>query len=165
MRKFSLEIKWSMIFVVMMLAWMFLEKLFGLHDVNIDKHPIVTNFIAIPAVAIYVLAFMEKKNVFYSGNMNFKEGFKCGLIMTIIITILNPLVQIIVSNIITPDYFQNAIQYSMSAGYLTQAQAEEYFNLKNYIIQGTIGSFVMGIVTSAIVAFFVKSKNKAVSEN
>jgi hypothetical protein len=165
MKKYSIEIKWSLIFVVMMLVWMFLEKISGLHDVHIDKHPIVTNFISIPAVAIYVLAFMEKKKVFYSGSMNFREGFKCGLVMTIIITIISPLVQIIVSNFITPDYFQNAIQYSINAGYLNQTQAEDYFNLKNYIIQGAMGSFVMGIVTSAIVAFFVRSKKESVSEN
>jgi hypothetical protein len=35
---------------------------------------------------------------------------------------------------------------------------EEYFNYKNYAIQSTIWALGSGIVTSLIVAFFVRSK-------
>jgi hypothetical protein len=42
---------------------------------------------------------------------------------------------------------------------MTRDAAEDFFNLKNYIIQGLIGAPVMGIITTAIVAYFVKRKN------
>ncbi|MBL8007014.1 MAG: DUF4199 domain-containing protein [Ignavibacteria bacterium] len=158
MKKIPLEVKWAFIFIVMTLAWMILEKVIGLHDKYIDKHPVFTNFIAIPAVAVYVLALMDKKKNFYSGVMTWKQGFMCGLIITLIITVVSPLTQIITSEIITPDYFPNAIKYSVSSGLLSQEEADKYFNLGNYIIQGLIGAPVMGIITSAVVAFFVRSK-------
>ena len=68
--------------------------------------------------------------------MSYKEGFISGLIISIILMIFAPLTQAITSNIITPDYFANVIQYSVETGYHTSLEeAEAYFNLKNYIIQ------------------------------
>ena len=64
MKKIQIEIKWAIIFVIMTLIWMILEKVAGLHDEHIDKHPIFTNFIAIPAIAIYVFAILDKRKNF-----------------------------------------------------------------------------------------------------
>lgn len=159
MKTIKTEIKWAVIFVIMTFAWMLLELLTGLHGKYIDKHEIVTNFIAIPAIAVYVFALLDKRKNFYSGVMNYKQGFISGLIITGIITVFSPLTQYISSTIITPAYFTNVINYSVETGKMTRDAAEDFFNLKNYIIQGLIGAPVMGIVTTAVVAFFVKSKN------
>jgi hypothetical protein len=113
MKKIKIEIKWAIIFVVMTLIWMVLEKLVGLHDEHIDKHPIYTNFIAIPAIAIYVFALLDKRKNFYKGAMTYKQGFITGLIITAIVTVLSPLTQYITSTIITPEYFPNMINYSV----------------------------------------------------
>lgn len=159
MKKIKLEIKWALIFVVMSLLWMTFEKLVGLHDVHIDKHMYLTNLFAIPAILVYVFALREKKKEYYSGQMTFKQGFISGLIITLIVAALSPLTQWITSTIITPEYFPNVIAYSLETGYHSSLEeAEAYFNLENYIIQSVIGAFVMGVVTAAIVAFFVKTR-------
>lgn len=84
------------------------------------------------------------------------QGFISGLIITIIVTVFSPLTQYIISTIITPDYFTNVINYSVSQGMMTQTEAEEYFNLKSYMIQVLIGTPIMGVVTAAIVAIFTR---------
>ncbi len=160
MNKYRIEIKWALIFVVMMLLWMTLEKLLGFHDTHIDKHAIATNLIAIPAIAIYVFALLDKRNSFYDGFMSYKQGFITGLIITLIVTLFTPLIQYITSTIITPDYFTNMIEYSVSEGKMEQGEAEDFFNLHNYMIQATIGAPIMGLLTTVIVAFFTKKKNK-----
>ena len=69
--------------------------------------------------------------------------------------------QWVISTLISPDYFKNVINYSLQVGYYkSYEEASSYFNLKNYMIQSTIGAFVMGIVTTAIVAYFIRSKTK-----
>ncbi|MEP1087991.1 DUF4199 domain-containing protein [Algoriphagus sp.] len=161
MKNFKIEIKWAFIFVLMMLAWMMLEKSLGYHDEKIAGHPTFTNFVAIPSIAIYVFALRDKKKNFYHGLMSYKQGFMSGLIITIIVALLSPLSQYIISEFITPDYFGNVITYVVAQGTMTQEDAEAYFNLKSYMIQSMIGAMVMGLLTSAIVAFVVKSKSKS----
>ncbi|MBX7041704.1 MAG: DUF4199 domain-containing protein [Ignavibacteria bacterium] len=161
MKNFRIEIKWAVIFFIMMLAWMVIEKLAGFHDRNIESHAVFSNFIAIPAVAVYVLALLDKKKNFYGETMTFRQGFMTGLVITIFVTILSPLTQFITSTYITPDYFMNAIEFAVSSGNASREQAEAYFNLQSYIFQGLIGTPVMGVITSVIVAFIVKSKKPA----
>jgi hypothetical protein len=161
MKNIRTEIKWALIFIGVSLLWMVLEKITGLHSTHIDKHMYLTNLFAIPAILIYVLALKDKKNRDYQGQMSFKQGFISGLIITAIVAICAPLTQWITSTMITPEYFPNVIAYSVETGYhSSREEAEAYFNLKNYMIQSVIGALVMGIVTSAIVAFFVRSKSK-----
>jgi hypothetical protein len=51
------------------------------------------------------------------------------------------------------------IEYSLSTGYYeNRVDAEAYFNLKNYMIQSVVGALIMGVVTTAVVAFFLRAK-------
>lgn len=158
MKNYTHEIKWALYFALMMLVWMVFERMAGLHDEHIDKHPLITNFVAIPAIAMYVFALRQKREKAYGGHMSYKQGFMSGLIMTLVITILSPLTQYITSTIITPDFFTNAINYAVSEGKMSQTEAEDYFSLTNYVKQTILFTPVMGIVTTAIVAIFVKRK-------
>ena len=161
MKNRTIDIKWGVIFILVSLAWMVMERALGWHDENIADHATYTNFFAIVAIAIYVFALRDKKNNFYQGQMTYKQGFISGVILTLVVTIFTPLSQYITSTIITPDYFTNVINYSVETQGYTQEEAEEYFNLQNYIIQSTIFALIVGIITSAVVAIFVKSKKES----
>jgi Protein of unknown function (DUF4199) len=156
MKNIVIEIKWAIIFIIMTFLWMLLEKTIGLHDVNIEKHPIYTNFIAIPAIAIYVFALLDKRKNVYEGYMTYKQGVISGLIITLLVTICTPLSQYIILTFITPDFFTNAINFTVKNKKMTLTEAQNFFNLRNYIIQGTIGAPIMGILTTLIVAITTK---------
>lgn len=158
MKSIKIEIKWALIFVAMSLLWMLFEKAAGLHNEHIDKHAVYTNFIAIPAIALYVFALLDKRKNHYNGIMSYKQGFMSGLVITLFVTLLSPLTQYITSTVITPGYFPNIIRYVVQEGLMTPQAAESNFNLKNYIVQGLIGAPVMGLITTTIVAFFTKTK-------
>jgi len=91
MSTYSIEIKWGILFVLMQLAWMIAERLAGLHDVHIAQHHIYSNFVAIPAIAVYVFALLDKRRSFYGGYMTFRQGFISGLFITLVVTLLSPL--------------------------------------------------------------------------
>lgn len=159
MKNLKIEIKWAIIFSVIGLLWMLLEKLVGLHSTHIDKHMYLTNLFAIPAIIVMVLALKDKKKDFYAGEMTYKQGLISGIILSVFIALLSPLTQWITSTIITPEYFPNVITYSVETGYHKSIEeAEAYFNLKNYIVQSTIGALIMGILTTAIAMIFIRSK-------
>lgn len=158
MKKYAIEIKWGILFTAMLLLWMMLEKGLGWHDEQIEKHHLYTNLVAIPAIAFYVIALVDKRKNYYSGAMSYKQGFTSGLIMSLVVMLLSPFSQIITSLYITPNYFENVIAYVVSHQQMTQEEAESYFNLSNYIIQSALFTPFMGILTSALVALFLKRK-------
>jgi hypothetical protein len=160
MKDFKIEIKWAIIFSLMVLLWMLLEKLSGLHSTYIDYHLYLTNLFAIPAIWVMVLALKDKKKNFYNGQMSYKQGLIFGIILSLIIALLSPLTQWITSYVITPEYFPNVIKRSVEIGYYkTTEEAQANFNYPNYAVQGAIGALLMGIITTAIAMIFIRSKN------
>lgn len=160
MKNYRIEIKWGIIFIIAGLLWMVFEKAMGWHDELIEKHPLYTNFFGIIAILIYFLALRDKRKNFFNGIMSWKQGFTSGIVVTIVITLLTPLSQYIVSKYISPDYFRNIIEYSVENNRMNRTDANALFNLKSYIIQTTSWVLVMGVVTAAIVAWIVKVDEK-----
>jgi hypothetical protein len=161
MNRYKTELKWAIYFMIMSLLWMMMERVLGWHDEWIAQHPLYTNLIAIPAIALYVFALLDKRKTDFLGEMTYQQGFVSGLVISIIVMIFSPVTQLLTSYIITPHYFQHAITNAVSSGQMSQEAAESYFSIKSYIIQGIVGAPVMGIVTSAVVAFFVKNKKQS----
>lgn len=158
MKNLKIEIKWAIIFAIVGLLWMLGEKLAGLHGEHIDRQATYSFLFSIPAIAVYVFALLDKRRNFYHGSMTYKQGFVTGLIISVFVAILSPLTQYITSTVITPEYFPNAIDYAVREGQMTQEAAENFFNMQSYIVQGLIWSLGMGLVTSAIVALFVRKE-------
>ncbi len=92
--------------------------------------------------------------------MSYKQGFISGIFITVFVTLLTPLMQYITAIYITPHYFANVIDYSVNEGKMTPGEAENYFNLKSYILQSLAFAPVVGLITTAIVAIFIKRKAK-----
>ncbi|MEQ3690787.1 MAG: DUF4199 domain-containing protein [Flavobacterium sp.] len=158
MNKIAIEIKWGIIFTISGLLWMFLEKSLGWHDELIGKHPIYTMLFAVVAIVIFVFALHDKKINFFENKMDWKQGFLSGCIVSLVVTLLSPISQYITNEIISPNYFQNAIDFAVKNNKMKLEDAQAFFNLKSYMFQAAFGGLSMGIVTSAIVAFFMKSK-------
>lgn len=159
MTKIIIEIKWAILFIIMGLLWMVLEKVTGLHGKYIDYQMYLTNLFAIPAIIVMVMALKDKKVKYYHGNMTYKQGLISGVILSLFIAFLSPLSQWIISYVITPEYFPNVIKRSVELGYFSStAEAASNFNYPNYAKQSAIGALVMGILTTAIAMIFVRTK-------
>lgn len=166
MKNISIEIKWAIIFSIVGLLWMVLEKAVGLHDKYIDYHLYLTNLFAIPAIIVMVLALKDKKKKIYGGRMTYVQGLISGIILSVFIALLSPLTQWITSYLITPEYFPNIIKRSVELGYYkTTAEAEANFNYPNYAKQGAIGALMMGVATTAIVMIFIRTKNNKINND
>lgn len=158
MKKFQIEIKWGILFILSGLIWMVLEKSLGWHDELLDQHATYTMFYAPIAIALYVLALRDKKKTDYQGKMTYLQGLISGLLLTLVVVILTPLSQYISHEYISPEYFPNIRKLSVEKGQMAQEEAEMHFSLMSYIQQSLIFAAFMGVLTSAIVAIFTRSK-------
>lgn len=159
LKNYKLEIKWAIIFSLTSLLWFSTEKILGFHDVYIKKQMVVSYFFAVPAILIYFLAIKEKKTLIFRGVMTWKQGAVSGIYISLFVAVFGLFVNYVCLEFVSPDYFNNISEYLISSKIMTQQGAKEYFNLKSYLIEGVFGALSVGVVTSAIVAFFLQTKN------
>lgn len=159
MQRYLTEIRWGIIFTAVMLLWIWAEQLAGLHGRHIAQHATYTNLFAIPAILVYVLALRQKKARDYNGSMSWKQGMQAGLLITLVVVLLSPAAQWLTNKVVSPNYFLNMQAYVVTEGMMSAERAAEYFSLNNYMLQSVIGAAIMGVLTSVIVAFFLRSKS------
>ena len=98
----------------------------------------------------------EKRRRQFDKKMTWLQGFVTGLKMAIFVALLSPLAQYITHNYITPEYFNNVVTYSVTNDLMSIKEANDYFNINNYIWQSALGALGGGLIISAIVAIFMK---------
>ena len=138
---------------------MYFEKTMGWHDEKIKFQPIYTMLFGLVSIIIYVLALLDKKKNYYNNTIDWKQGFLSGAILSLAVAVLTPIVLYIIFEYISPAYFTNIISYKIENSKMTLEDAEKYFSLSNYLYTNTFSTLSNGIVMSAIISFFIKSKS------
>lgn len=157
MKNYSIEIKWALRFTLLTLAWAIGEKAIGLHDQYIEYYGMCSLLFAIPAVLFFALAINEKKKYFFDNGMTWRQGFVCGLVMSFIIALLNPMVQYVIYKMISPNFFDTIIAYKVKHK-MTLENARIFFNLKTYMVESTFMALSKGLITGAVVSLFLRNK-------
>jgi hypothetical protein len=162
MKNYSIEIKWALRFTLLSLTWAIGEKIIGLHDVYINKYALYTNLFIVPATLFFYLALREKKKYIYYNNMTWNQGFVSGIVLSFIIALLTPATQYVIYSSITPHFFENIIIYKTKSPsithHLTLEVANQYFNIKTYMIQSSFSNLSCGIITGALISWVIKTK-------
>lgn len=160
MKQFSIEIKWGIIFVFTGILWAILEKYLGYHDELVAKQFLFSLGFVPFAFLIYFFGLKEKKQKFYTNSINWKQSFVSGILISVVVALFSPLSQYIVLDIISPNYLENMSALAIKNNRMTENDASAYFNLKSYMIQSVYFALSTGVVTAAIVALFIRTKNK-----
>jgi tetrahydromethanopterin S-methyltransferase subunit B len=137
---------------------MTLEKETGYHDINIKWQPVFNLLFIFPTFILYVLALLEKKKKYYHDQMSWKQGMIAAIIMSFIIVIFSPISQFIVHEIISPDFLENTINFTVKQKKLTLTEAKEYTTLTSSIWKNISDGLSFGVVIGAIVAYLIQSK-------
>lgn len=157
-QSFKIEIKWAILYSIAYTIWMYFESKMGWHDAKIGLQPLY-NLLFLPiSILLIGLAIFDKKRNHYKNEMDWKKGFVSGIILSVLITVLNPVVLYITYNYISPDFFENAINVYVSEGFpLEKAKAQ--YNLNTAISNSVFDKLSFGVVISAAVSYFIRTKN------
>ncbi|SIO37671.1 DUF4199 domain-containing protein [Chitinophaga niabensis] len=158
MKNYQTELKWAGIFFLMYLVWMLMEHLCGLHGRHIQYQQLVSTFILLPSLLIYLLALREKKRKVFQGKITFMQAFKSGMLLTLFIVILSPVNQLLTQGLISPEYFENMQEYAVSTQQMSAQEAASRLNIGAFIVQSIIGGLVTGAVFSALVSLLIRSR-------
>lgn len=157
MEKFGIEIKWAAIFTLFSCVWAFGEKQLGIHQ---DFSNIVFSTLALflAQIILILIFFIDKKKNFFGNEATFSQLFKSGLFYTGIITLLSPLAIYIIYQSISPEYFDNLINYQLAKGRFTKESLLETHNIDVKIREGVTYTLSMGVIFSALFATVFKKK-------
>jgi len=151
------ELKYGIFFSITQLFWLLFEFVFGLQTTFMSMHAMVTNFFAVPAIVIMVYAILAKRAEL-GGEITFLKALITGVTISLVVAALSPVVILIFHYLINPHFFTDFQNYSVKMGKMSLREAEAYFNLKSYILQGIFGALMMGTVTSLVIAAVIKKK-------
>jgi hypothetical protein len=158
MKRFSIEIKWSLIFAAMTLVWALIGKALNFDDTAIQYNQTYNAFILIPAFVIYLLEGFDKRRQYYQGAITYKQALVSGLMLSVFIAFLGVLTTLISLTVITPDLLANSIRYVTSAGLMSEADAQQQFSLGMFVISGFFAAPVTGLIISLITSAIVRTK-------
>ena len=156
--RYRTELKWALIFAVMYLAWMLAERLAGFHGSRLAQQPFVGALVLVPSIAVYTLALLDKRKTWYGGRMSYRQSFVSGCVLTVLIVAFSPINQALTYGVISPDFFSNAIEYTTAHRILSREQAMHQFSLGNYIVISIVAGLNTGVVFSAVISGFTRSK-------
>lgn len=156
--KYRTELKWALIFAVMYLAWMLMERLAGFHSTRLAQQPFVGVLVLVPSITVYALALLDKRRNWYGGRMSYRQSFVSGCVLTVLIVALSPINQALTHWVISPHYFSNAIEYTTAHGILSREQAMQQFSFGNYIVTSIVAGLITGVVFSAVISALTRSK-------
>jgi hypothetical protein len=154
----KIALKFGILLSLTTLLWLSFEYVAGFHTTLINYHPIVTNFIIIPAILIFRRAFIAIKNS-SPQQLSFRSYFIEGLKLSLVIILLTPLEQYIFHHYINPEFFHAMIENTVAGNHASRAQAEAYFNFNNYVTEALMGTVFMGILFSGIGAWRMSKNN------
>jgi len=158
MKKIGIEIKWAAIITTFYCIWAYIEKTTGNHK-DFSNIIIFGLLFMVILLVMSIMAFFDKKMNFYEGKWDFKQAFRFGLFLTGITALLNPIAHYIIYNSISPDYFTNLIEYQIAKGRETKETLEKTYNFDSTMYQNMRDILSFGIVLSAALAYFLKTKN------
>ncbi|MCB0629788.1 MAG: DUF4199 domain-containing protein [Saprospiraceae bacterium] len=156
-------LKWGLIFFVVTLLWSLFEKWMGWHGERISQHAQYANLYDILFAGIYVLAFRDGKRKAVPGSFTFRQGILYGATLTGIITLLSPLIQTVIHSWISPEFFPNVIQLATDNHILSPEEAQAKFNLGNYIVENLIGTFLLGLICTLLLALLFRTRSAKVA--
>ncbi len=157
MKKFAVEFKWAVRYIFAYLAWIMGEKVLGVYDTHIDWFLLSSLGFYLFGFVLYVLALREKRDTVFQKQMDWKQGCVSGFYLTIFISLLMVLAQVVVHKAIAPEFFPNMIRYNLENG---NKKAGEIFNLQSYLYQAVFFTLSIGVLYAAAVAYFLRTRPK-----
>lgn len=159
MDSLKIEIRYAMLITLLMLLWLAVEFMVGLHEEPlIVYHPIVTMFALIIPIVCARMAVNEKIELL-GGKITFGQAFLTGFLVAFFAAVLSVPSQLIFNKLINPDFFSNMIIYSVKMGKAkSYEEAAMYFNPTSYIIQAGLGTLVFGTLIALIMAWRMRTE-------
>lgn len=159
MKNRILEWKYAAIVAAAGFLWVCLEFAVGLHTKYISLHPQLTMLALVPIIALISMGISAKKQAL-GADATAGKIFISGVLIGVFGIPFSLLGLYIFHTFVNPHFFADFTAYAVEHQLSTQAEAEAYFNLKNYMLQSAIGTALMTWIVASISTLVWWLRNK-----
>ncbi len=155
------ELKWATIMSVVLLIWLVSLKYMGYQEgEKIGDYPIIASIYFIPLFGLFFLAVKERKQGKRNrGFITKRDAFLTGLIATLFLMVLSPVVMLIFNFLINPDFISNQVIYYSEHG-MPLPEAKNTYTIWSMIFNSIMMSMLAGGLFSAIIALILENPPK-----
>jgi len=163
-----LDIKWGVILGLVYIVWLYLSYFLGLHTDGITKVQIVVLVsLFFSAIVLFLGLLAARKE---DSGLSYSEGLKSGAIISLIGGLIAACGQFGYFTWIHPEFTEYMVEISRQhfegqgiegkdlAEALEGARAS--FGRNSYMVQSGVGLFVTGILISAVLMMFLRSRQR-----
>lgn len=156
----KVTLTYGIIYALASLLWISMEYALGFQTIYVEIQPYVTLLFLVPAVYIMYRGMKSHREIVHERQapFNYFMAFMSGFNITVIATLLSPIVSYVFHSYINPEFFDSMIQQSVSSMLMTEDMAKAYYNQQSYIQQSIVGGLISGGIISAVLAAFMRDK-------
>ncbi len=158
------EWKWALIFILVQTLWFLLGKLMGFHGEELDNYTLWNNLFALPAIAMVWMGLREKKHRDYGGIMSYGQGLSSGFYLSLFVGLFSLLATWIFFSLVSPgllDNLKNQMWEQTPSGNVPELM----FSIVWFALISFFNSLIMGLITSAVLMLFLRSRSRGIAGN
>ncbi len=154
------EIKWGVVWPTSVFLFLCFEFFAGLQEPPHLEWGMWIDMLGglVLPLLVFGLGLRQKRDQDLEGRMSWQEGFRSGLLITLISLPLSVLLVWAFLTFVNPHFFRTMIEYGLAMGYDGEAHIRAYFSMKPYLTQTAISTLLLGVILSAVFAFLFKTK-------
>lgn len=154
------EWRWAAIYTLVILIWGAFEFEMGWHGEHIASHLYLIILFLLPAAIVYYVFLLDKRAHRFKKRMKWRHGFRSAMGLTFLTILMLIPVQILLFQLVTPDFFDNAARYRVEQGQLSPEQASKLFNPRTFAVIIPIAFTLLGLFLSIIIPFFTTHRSR-----
>lgn len=148
----KIEFKWTLIFSLVSIMWMVMERILGLHNGFLEYHFYFSLLSIIPLYVVFTLAIKDKGVNRYEGENQLMNSIYTLLKLILLVTISSPFVQYLALSYVSPNYFKNLAQLAIEQSKLTDLEeAKSVMGFEAYAFMISLKYFSLSVAASIIV--------------
>jgi len=147
-------IRYGVLFALAIFLWAVAETALGLHGRYIRYHEYLSYFFAVPSVGIMYWGMCAGQQN-RPGGMGFRSAFRKGLGITVVVSLLCPVVWYVFCVYVNPDFLGNMARHAVETKQMAPPLAAKRFSLSGHLLVSALSTAVVGAVISLVIAVIV----------
>jgi hypothetical protein len=147
-------------------GWVLLQFLLGFHTTRLEYGRWTNQLSLFILIGCWFFMLRTKRDRDFSGSLTFGQGFKAGLVASVLAAVIITGFSLLYNHVINPGWMQRAMDWEISRLRAAGAPASEiagqtaafqsFSTVGSQVINGIVGTVLMGMIIAVIITMMLR---------